>query len=148
MVLCFCKYLSNKRGAKETVHPVHPLGHAGEDTVTEAEGKAEVPNAFFASVLNSETSCASSARTPEPADGDGEQNEAPIDRRALPSTPKLKYSLPCQTWLKWISNPRQKQEGHGASDMKDKPKKIPSFLMTNPEQVSFRTILALILVLK
>lgn len=116
--------------------------------MAEDEGKAAVLNAFFASVLNSETSCASSARSPEPGDGAGEQNEAPMVRRALPSTSKLKYSSPCQTWLKWIPNPRQKQEGHGASDMKDKPKKIPSFLMTNPEQVSFRTILALILVLK
>ena len=48
---CFYKYISNKRRAKENLHP---LLDAGGNTVTKAEEKAEVLNAFFASVFNSQ----------------------------------------------------------------------------------------------
>ncbi|KAK4826428.1 LOW QUALITY PROTEIN: hypothetical protein QYF61_008961 [Mycteria americana] len=68
---CFCKYISNKRKAKENLHPL--LDMEG-NTVT----KAEVLNAFFASVFNSKTSCSWGTQLPEPEDSDGQQNEAPI----------------------------------------------------------------------
>ncbi|KAK4817083.1 LOW QUALITY PROTEIN: hypothetical protein QYF61_027914 [Mycteria americana] len=51
---CFYKYISNKRRAKGNLHP---LVGAGGDIVTKDEQKAEVLNAFFASVFNSKTSC-------------------------------------------------------------------------------------------
>ncbi|KAK4813071.1 hypothetical protein QYF61_007573 [Mycteria americana] len=49
-----------------------------ENIVTKAEEKAEVLNAFFASVFNSKTSCSPGTQPPELEDWDGEQNEAPI----------------------------------------------------------------------
>ena len=46
--------------------------------MTEDEEKVEVLNAFFVSVLNSQTSCSWGTQPPELEDRDGEQNEAPI----------------------------------------------------------------------
>ena len=72
---CFCKYISNKRRAKENLHP---LLDVGGNIVTQAEEKAEVLNAAFASVFNGKTSCSWGIQPPELEDRDREQNEAPI----------------------------------------------------------------------
>ncbi|KAK4827789.1 hypothetical protein QYF61_021742 [Mycteria americana] len=72
---CFYKYISNKRRARENLHP---LLDAGGNIVTKDEEKAEVPNAFFASVFTSKTSCSLDTQPAELEDGDREQNEAPI----------------------------------------------------------------------
>lgn len=45
---CFCRYISNRRRAKENVHP---LLVAKVNVVTKDEGKAKVLVAFFALVL-------------------------------------------------------------------------------------------------
>ncbi|KAK4822331.1 hypothetical protein QYF61_013030 [Mycteria americana] len=71
---CFYKYISNKRRAQENLHP---LLDEGGNIVTKDEEKAEVLNAFFASVFHSKTSCSPGTQPPELADRDGEQNEAP-----------------------------------------------------------------------
>ena len=49
----FYKYNNTKRRARKNLHPL--LG-AESNTVTKDQNKAEVLNAFFASVLNSKTS--------------------------------------------------------------------------------------------
>jgi len=59
---CFYKQVSNKKRAKDNLHP---LLDAGKNIVTKDEGKADVINAFFASVFNSETSCSWGTQTPE-----------------------------------------------------------------------------------
>ncbi|KAK4806350.1 hypothetical protein QYF61_017219 [Mycteria americana] len=81
---CFYKYISNKRRAKENLHP---LSDAGGNVVTKDEEKAEVLNAFFASVFNSKTSCSQGTQPPELEDRDGEQNEAPITQGEMVSDP-------------------------------------------------------------
>jgi len=49
---CFYKYIINKKRANESLHP---LLDAREDIANKAEEKAEVVNACFASVFNSQT---------------------------------------------------------------------------------------------
>ncbi|KAK4827846.1 LOW QUALITY PROTEIN: hypothetical protein QYF61_021983 [Mycteria americana] len=79
---CFYKYISNKRTAKENLHP---LLDVGGNIVTKDEEKAEVLNAFFASVFNSKTSCSPGTQPPELEDRDGEQSEAPIIQEEMVS---------------------------------------------------------------
>ncbi|KAK4830258.1 hypothetical protein QYF61_009351 [Mycteria americana] len=71
---CFYKYINNKRRAKDNLHPLLDMGG---NIVTKDEEKAEVLNAFFASVFKSKTSYSPGTQPPELEDRDGEQNEAP-----------------------------------------------------------------------
>ncbi|KAK4819995.1 hypothetical protein QYF61_017374 [Mycteria americana] len=79
---CFYKYISNKKRAKEILHP---LLDARGNIVAKDEEKAEVLNAFFASVFNSKTSCSPGTQLPELEDRDREQNEAPITQGEMVS---------------------------------------------------------------
>ncbi|KAK4821391.1 hypothetical protein QYF61_019292 [Mycteria americana] len=66
---------NGKRTAKENLQP---LVDRGGNTVTKDEEKAEVLNAFFASVFNSRANCSLGTQPPELEDRDGDQNGAPI----------------------------------------------------------------------
>jgi len=72
---CFCQYINNKMRAEENLHQ---LLDAGADTVTKDEEKAEVLNAFFSSVFNSQTSYSQGIQPPEYEGRNGEQNKPPI----------------------------------------------------------------------
>ncbi|KAK4823476.1 hypothetical protein QYF61_002523 [Mycteria americana] len=80
--ICFYKYISNKRRAKENLHP---LLDARGNIVTKDEEKTEVLNAAFASVFNSKTSCSPGTHPPELEDRDREQNEVPIIQQEMVS---------------------------------------------------------------
>ncbi|KAK4823485.1 LOW QUALITY PROTEIN: hypothetical protein QYF61_002549 [Mycteria americana] len=71
----FFKYISSKRRAKENLQA---LVDGGGNTVTKDEEKAEVLNAFFASVFNSRAHCSLGTQPLELEDRDRDQNGAPI----------------------------------------------------------------------
>jgi len=72
---CFYKYINNKKSAKENLHP---LLDAVGNIANKDEEKAEVLNAFFASVLNSQTSHSQGSQPPMLEVREGEQNKPPI----------------------------------------------------------------------
>ncbi|PKU39068.1 rna-directed dna polymerase from mobile element jockey-like [Limosa lapponica baueri] len=76
----FYKYINSKKRAQESLHSLLDMGG---NVVTKDEEKAEVPNAFFASVFSSGVGCPLSTQTPELAVRGGEQNEAPIIQREV-----------------------------------------------------------------
>ncbi|XP_009693889.1 PREDICTED: uncharacterized protein LOC104158026, partial [Cariama cristata] len=71
----FYKYIGSKRRVKERLH--HLTNEEGS-VVTGNEEKAEVLNAFFASVFNIKTSSSQDTQPPELEVKDGELSEAPI----------------------------------------------------------------------
>jgi len=72
---CFYKYISNKKKARESLHL---LLDAREDIASKDEEKAEVLNAFFTSVFNSQTGCSQSTQPSVLEGREGEQNKSPI----------------------------------------------------------------------
>ncbi|KAK4823236.1 hypothetical protein QYF61_000096 [Mycteria americana] len=80
----FFKYISSKRRAKENLQP---LVDRGGNTVTRDEEKAEVLNAFFASVFNSRANCSLGTQPLDLEDRDGDQNGAPIIQGEMVSDP-------------------------------------------------------------
>ncbi|KAK4816845.1 hypothetical protein QYF61_023967 [Mycteria americana] len=78
----FFKYISSKRRAKENLQP---LVDGGGNTVTKDEEKAEVLNAFFASVFNSRANCPLGTQPLELEDRDGDQNGAPMIQEEMVS---------------------------------------------------------------
>jgi len=72
---CFYKYINNKKRTKENLHPL--LDTRG-NIVNKAEEKAEVLNAFFASVFNSQTGCSQGSQPPVLEGREGVWNKPPI----------------------------------------------------------------------
>ncbi|KAM9591097.1 uncharacterized protein ACIBXB_006040 [Morphnus guianensis] len=77
---CFCKYVNSKKNPKENIYP---LLDAEGNIATQNEEKAEVPNAFFDSVFNRETSYPQGTQPPELEGRDGEQNIPPLIQEEL-----------------------------------------------------------------
>jgi len=72
---CFYKYINNKTRAKENLQPSLDVGG---NIATKDEKEAEVLNAFFASVFNSQTGYSQRSQPPVLEDREGEQNKPPI----------------------------------------------------------------------
>jgi len=83
---CFYKYISNERRAKESLHP---LLDVGGNLLTKDEEKADVLNAFFASVFNSQRSCSPDTQ-PSPL-----SRKTGIGSRGKPLKSKGKWSVTC-----------------------------------------------------
>jgi len=73
---CFYKYINNKKRAKESLQLLLDAG--GGNIVNKDEEKAEVLNAFFASIFNSQTSYSQGSQPPVKEDREGVWNKPPI----------------------------------------------------------------------